>query len=265
MNPESPETLAFKASLKEKKPLTQAQQSKCKEAKVCSYAAYLRLWNWHHFEAHEAQREQAKRNGVPSTHYIGTLRTANHKSRFFYSNWLQTQVFWYFAWLLEKSDVKTPFDKGRQIKTKQGKVIYVKSKFSKAGTADLVIDFPLLNMEGTKIINLEIKALKDVMSEEQKKERDRVRAKGQIYEIIRDMDMFWSFIDTLPIVNINGINMFDPTKPLNFYTNPATLKEYLAVDIDKQVLRMKPVKELPKPEPPHENQKINSNNQFELF
>jgi hypothetical protein len=180
---------------------TPAQWATNKRSKVCSLEAYERLLEWHYKERYPILLKNNEGRGIPQ---ISNSFYTDTAKREFCSRWLQSIIFCYFSWLLEKSEVSTPFDKGRQIKTKTGKVLWVTSKYSKVGKADLIINIPILGGIGTKILNLEIKAHLDTMSPEQKEERARVMKKGQLYEIVRYLQDFWELLEKLELTEVDG-------------------------------------------------------------
>gem|GEM_PF-6065433 len=178
---------------------TPAQWQQNTRSKVCSYEAYLRLYDWHYTKRYPFLMANNGGRGIPD---INKSYYTNTVHREFHSRWLQGVCFAYFAWMLEKSEVSIPFDKGRQIKTKTGKIIRVQSKYCKPGKADMIVNFPIVNGIGTKIVNLEIKAKNDTMRPLQEAERDRVRRKGQLYEIIRNVSDLWIVVDGLDVVMV---------------------------------------------------------------
>jgi len=185
------------------KPLSPKQLATAKFSKVCSHDAYLRLHNWHYTVRNKRLMDDDKVGCiVPVT--TGYYRNTSH--RMYYSNWLESVIWRFFAHYLERNDVNIPYDKGQIIKTKSNREIFIKTKNAQKGKADVIINMVLASGQGSMIINLEVKANKDVMSAAQKTEQESVRRKGQIYEIVRTLDDFWRLVDSWPLVYYRGLS-----------------------------------------------------------
>lgn len=163
-------------------PLTLSQFASVKFASVCSYEAYVRLHEWHY----------KVRNGkLPEQYVIPVTKSYYHNTtnRFYLSRWLESVITIYCnhnGWRVQK-----PYDKGALIKSKQGKEIWVKTRHSKAGEADLMV--VILG----KVYNVEIKVGADHQSTAQLKEQARAEANGEVYVIVKQLQDFWHLIDTI--------------------------------------------------------------------
>jgi hypothetical protein len=160
-------------------PLSEPQFKAVKFSAVCSYEAYVRLWQW--------QQTRFSKYLIEVTKSFYT----NTGNRFYLSRWLESVILKYCksqGWRAEK-----PYDKGAKIKSKSGKEIWVKTGYSRAGVADL-----MCIIQGT-VYNVEVKVGKDKASEAQLKEKVRAEANGEKYVIVKTLQEFWELVDKVNI------------------------------------------------------------------
>lgn len=148
--------------------MTQAQFSTKKLSRVATLDAYQVL-----------QRFCDEKNALPYKMKLESHLKVKTNDRFYYSKLIEAAII-YVARKVGADPVKIQ-DSGKKIKTAKGE-IYVKRKGVKRGRADVRV---YLN---GKMYNLEVKIGNDRMSEEQKQERERAVANGEVYLIIKTLD-----------------------------------------------------------------------------
>ena len=156
-------------------PLSPAQYKACKFSVVCDYDAYLRLFEWN------LTRYNRYPISITKSFYTATA------NRFYLSRWLESVIIKYSksqGWRAEK-----PYDKGAKVKSKSGKEIWVKTGYSRAGTADL-----MCVIKGM-VYNIEVKVGKDRASESQLKEQKRAESNNEKYIIIKNLSDWWVVVD----------------------------------------------------------------------
>ena len=175
------------------KPLSPQQYKAVKFSKVCSYQAYLRLHEWHFKGSFKVMLETDKAHCIPSvtkSYYL------NKKHRQYYSNWIESVATIYARWRGWRCE--KPYDKGRKIRTEQGKEIWVKTKFSRRGEADLLL------IANGKVVNIEVKVRWDRMSSAKIAEQKRAEANKEWYWLVKTLDDFWVIVDWIDGVAVDG-------------------------------------------------------------
>lgn len=162
-----------------KTPLTPSQFQSVKFSAVCSYEAYLRLWDW------QKSRYKVYPIDVTKSFYRATT------NRFYMSRWLESVISAYCRWAGWR--VQKPYDKGTVIKSKQGKEIWVKTRHSRVGEADLLV------IANGKVINIECKVKHDRQNEAQIKEQERAEANNEAYVIVKELGDWWAVVDGLDV------------------------------------------------------------------
>jgi len=113
----------------------------------------------------------------------------NTSHRQYLSRWLEAVISAYSryrGWRCEK-----PYDKGRKVKSKQGKEIWVRTRYSRRGEADIML------IALGQVWNIEVKVGQDRMSEAQIQERFRAIANNERYEVVRTLEDWWLIVDEI--------------------------------------------------------------------
>lgn len=154
---------------------TTMKQSNFKRSKissVCSWDAYCWLNDW--------IREQYPR--YPYKFEANKYFYSNTSHREYKSKFIEDVITKVLT--ARGADPKKLPDKGHQIRTKNGKQIWIKQKGVKAGRADVQCFF------NNSMYNLEVKVGADKQSDEQRREQRRAEANGEKYVIIKTIDDF---------------------------------------------------------------------------
>ena len=164
--------------------MTPKQFNRTNFSKIMSYEAYQRLHDFHYNEAYP--RLEKRLIPILSKSY----KVVSKHQR--YSKMIEKII--YFVCRSKNWNVRKPHDKGRQI-IKNGKPIWIKSKATKKGEADRIVEIPVNNL--TLIVNFEVKYGKDRQKDYQKQMQKDLEARGQLYFIIKTIDDFWQAIDKI--------------------------------------------------------------------
>lgn len=163
-------------------PLTPQQFRFVKFSAVCSYEAYERLHKWHYIERYK---------NIPAQFVVPVTKSyyTNTTHREYLSRWLEsiiTAYCRYYNWRVIKQ-----FDKGRKIKAKSGKEVFVKTRYTKAGTADLLI------IANGRAVNVEVKVKADRQSDKQQIEQHRAEANNEAYVIVHTLPDWYRVMDAI--------------------------------------------------------------------
>lgn len=161
--------------------LTQNQYNLSKFSKIASYDAYLRLFKF--VNNQQAQIPEIGRLDVKA--YFRTM-----PGRFYYSKLLTKiikKLLTAAGWMVQE-----PHDTGRMIKGKNGKQVWVKTKLTRKGQADIQAIGPGLYWE------IEIK-IDDRQSDVQKLNQERLTKLGHKYTICRTVDDFFSQFESIHV------------------------------------------------------------------
>jgi hypothetical protein len=212
-------------------PLTQSQfQSQVKYAKICSYKAYIRLFNWYvseyckgrppHsidtsmsiFKPNTTKRKKDKNtpvkcpfefdadgNFIPYTQPELEPESKPTRPRdTYYSKFLENVINKFFLFYTDRNENRKQEDKGKYYNGE-----YHFNKTTKKGRADCVWSVPIEGGLGTKMLNFEVKVLGDTMKPDQIKEMERAISKGEVFEVIKTVDDFWGALDSMPELMLN--------------------------------------------------------------